>query len=59
MALPQKLFVKEEEEREPEDNWLHASPDFSDLPEQNEVIEIGIYELKSTAIIENKTILKC
>lgn len=58
-ALPQKLYVREVEEREPEDNWLNASVDFSDLSEPDSEVIVGIYKLEETVKVENKTILKC
>lgn len=52
--LPKKLFVRWRKG----DNvtaWLEASTNAKDLAEYNEKFEVGVYELKQTVKLVNKT----
>ncbi len=53
--LPEILYVREIEEREPEDNFLQASIDAGDLSEAESKIEVGEYKLVRTVNLVNKT----
>lgn len=58
MELVKTIYVKLEKAREPEDDFLIASDDFTTLSELEETIEIGIYELKEKVNLVNETIIE-
>lgn len=55
MSLPKIIYVKEVQEREPEDSFLMASGDPDDISEPADTIEVGVYELVRTAKLTNQT----
>lgn len=58
MSLPQTLYVKEEQERDPEDNFLVAVDNAADISEPNNIIEAGIYNLIRKVNLVNQTIIE-
>ena len=55
MDLPEVLYVKVEHDRDPEDDFLLASADPSDLSEAETTIEVGEYQLLRKSQLTNKT----
>lgn len=53
--FPKTLYVKIEHERDPEDNFLMASKDVSDLSESEESVRVAVYDLVTVKIAVNKT----
>lgn len=58
MKLAKILYVKVEKERDPEDDFLMASNDFTDLSEAETAIEVGEYQLVRKLNLVNQTIIK-
>ena len=59
MDLQKVLYVKvEHDQHDPENDFLLASADPSDLSEAEATIEVGVYELVRTAKLKNETILE-
>jgi hypothetical protein len=55
--LPDIVFIKIEKEREPEDDFLVAVVDPSDISEAESTIDIGIYRLDKIKKLTNATTL--
>ena len=55
MELPTTLYVKVEKDREPEDDFLMASGDASDLSESETVVKVGVYKLTEEVELRNLT----
>ena len=53
--FPKTLYVKEEQERDPEDNFLIADEHFTNLSEVEESVEVAVYELVTIKYAVNKT----
>ena len=53
--LPETLYVKVKEGREPEYDLLLAEDDFSKLSECDSVVEIGQYKLVRRVNVRNET----
>lgn len=53
--LPEIVYVKVEEDRDPEDDILLADEDFSGLSECDSDIEIGEYKLVRKVKVRNTT----
>ncbi len=58
MKLTKTLYVKVEHDREPEDDFLIASDDPTDLSVSESTIEVGMYELVRKVKLVNKTLVK-
>lgn len=52
---PKTLYVKEEQEQDPEDNFLMANEHFTNLSEMEDTVEVAVYELVTIKYAVNKT----
>lgn len=53
--FPRTLYVKVENEREPEDSFLMADEHFTNLSEMEDTVEVAVYELVTIRYAVNKT----
>lgn len=53
--FPKTLYVKIEKERQPEDDFLIADEDYSNLSEPEENVKVAIYDLVTVKTAVNKT----
>ena len=53
--FPKTIYVKIEEEREPEDSFFIANEDYTNLSESEENIKVAVYDLVTIKTAVNKT----
>lgn len=56
-GLPKILYARVEKERDPEDDFIIASGDISDLSKSETSIVVGEYKWVESVILVNKTVI--